>query len=118
MTGRDLDRLTLPYEAVDLGDGDRLALCVDDLGLTSIWIVRPLCETCDAAAIHGDASRASAPHEQHGPLPAVWRHRVSHVQPRCGRPTRTTGAPCRTPVAVPGIACGNHRTATRTGPNR
>ena len=32
-------------------------------------------------------------------------------QPRCGRETRTTGAPCRTPVARAGIACGNHRNA-------
>ena len=53
-----------------------------------------------------------ATHEQPGPLPGYWTRRVAavHRTPhRCGRPTKTTGAPCQTPVARAGGACSWHR---------
>jgi hypothetical protein len=72
-----------------------------------------------------------ATHAQPGPLPGYWTRRVAAVQEwhnivheagrmlaaehrtphRCGRPTKTTGAPCQTPVARPGGACSWHRSA-------
>jgi hypothetical protein len=51
-----------------------------------------------------------APHEQPGPLPPRWRSRVLLARLRCGRPTKTTGQPCRIEVTRPGEPCGLHRT--------
>lgn len=50
---------------------------------------------------------ADQPHEQTGPLPALWRRRING-DPRCGQPTRA-GRPCRIRVANRGDACGAHR---------
>jgi hypothetical protein len=52
-----------------------------------------------------------APHEQPGPLPPQWGSRVLLARLRCGRPTKTTGQPCRIEVTRPGAPCGLHRTA-------
>lgn len=49
-------------------------------------------------------------HEQLGPLPldVVRRITISRRTLRCGRRTKQ-GAPCQTPVARAGDACGRHR---------
>ena len=53
-------------------------------------------------------------HEQTGPLPLefVRRITISRRTHRCGRPTKTTGRPCRIEVTRPGEPCGLHRTPT------
>jgi hypothetical protein len=53
-----------------------------------------------------------AAHERVGPLPLefVRKITISRRTHRCGRPTKSTGAPCRTPVARPGDTCAWHRT--------
>jgi hypothetical protein len=49
-----------------------------------------------------------APHEADGPLNSWWRGRITRAPLLCGRPTRTTGRPCRAPVTRPGAACSQH----------
>jgi hypothetical protein len=57
-----------------------------------------------------DHTTPQARHEQLGPLPAGVRYQVWQVPAhRCGRPTKTTGRPCRIEVTRPGEACGLHR---------
>jgi hypothetical protein len=95
--------------AADLADGGppghRLAIAIRDDGEELYWIV------CDAEL---DAARprfgnADQPHEQLGPLPAMWRHRVALAPLRCRRTTTRTGRPCRILVSRPGDACSWHR---------
>ena len=61
-----------------------------------------------------DATCRDVPHEQTGPLPLEYVRRLmisirSAGVHRCGRPTKTTGRPCRIEVTPPGEACGLHR---------
>jgi hypothetical protein len=51
---------------------------------------------------------AAAPHEALGRLPAEYRERLG-LRHRCGRPTSTTGRPCRTIVEHHGEACTWHQ---------
>jgi hypothetical protein len=50
-------------------------------------------------------------HEQLGALPIEYVRRltISRRTHHCGRPTKTTGRPCRIEVTTPGEACGLHR---------
>jgi hypothetical protein len=65
----------------------------------------------------GDAQHAynhttpEAVYDQLGPLPLefVRRITVSSRAHRCGRPTKTTGRPCRIEVSRRGEPCGLHR---------
>jgi len=50
---------------------------------------------------------ADQPHEQTGPLPAVWRRRING-HPRCGQPT-AQGRPCQAGVTSQGDVCRVHR---------
>lgn len=67
---------------------------------------------------HNTYDRAPrARHEQLGPLPDGVRYRVWQVPVtahRCGRPTKTTGRPCRIEVSRPGEPCGIHRQRQET----
>jgi hypothetical protein len=65
----------------------------------------------DPAALIDFACREVA-HEQLGPLPIRWMHRVALAPARCGRATKA-GRPCRTLVSEPGGPCPRHR-ATAT----
>lgn len=59
-----------------------------------------------------DPSCPTVAHEQTGPLPLEYVRRITIAQRvhRCGRPTKTTGRPCRIEVPHPGDTCGLHRT--------
>jgi len=60
--------------------------------------------------IRYDPTCSTVRHEQTGPLPPGVRYRVWQVPAhRCGRPTKTTGRPCRIEVTRPGEPCGLHR---------
>lgn len=52
-----------------------------------------------------DPACTGVTHEQSGPLPTTWLHRVAL---RCGRLTKT-GRPCRALVGHTGSACARHR---------
>jgi hypothetical protein len=56
-----------------------------------------------------DSSCRDVAHEQLGPLPDRYRLGLQCIPIRCGRPTKTTGMPCRIEVAHPGQPCGLHR---------
>jgi hypothetical protein len=56
-----------------------------------------------------DASCPDAAHEQIGPLPAGWRHRIRLAPIRCG--LTLAGRPCRTQLGRAGAACKWHRNA-------
>jgi hypothetical protein len=70
-----------------------------------------------------DPTCSAVRHEHTGPLPPGVQYRVWQVMGscgsadrdvrRCGRPTKTTGRPCRIEVSNPGQPCGLHRSAAR-----
>ncbi|WP_241007786.1 hypothetical protein [Mycobacterium kubicae] len=110
-----------PRVTTALVDDDR-SVCLCDAGASdyaAVTAVRPdgtvlllLAEKDgigDPAAVF-DAGCADAPHEQPGPLPALWQTRVELAPLRCGRRT-LRGGRCRMPVGQPGQACGWHRRA-------
>ncbi|EFG79556.1 hypothetical protein HMPREF0591_0533 [Mycobacterium parascrofulaceum ATCC BAA-614] len=88
----------------DVGSaGYVLAVAVTSDGADTLWIV-------DDAELHAEHPRygsADQLHEQLGPLSAALRERIWPT-PRCGRPTKGTGRPCRIVVSGPGEACGLH----------
>jgi hypothetical protein len=109
MSGNDFDGFTLvDWERsvclCDVGPvGYVLAVAVANDGADTLWIV-------DEAELYAERPRhgnADQPHEQIGPLPAVWRRRL-HGDPRCGAPT-AAGRPCRMKVANHGEVCEVHR---------
>jgi hypothetical protein len=65
----------LVAEDVELPNGDQAAMVVSETGGSSYWIMRP--GSCDCASCCGDASVDSAPHEQHGRLPEMFRDRLA-----------------------------------------
>lgn len=88
--------------------GYSIAETVDPNGVIEFWILhQPQIGSPDA-----DHGNPTPPHELNGPLRPDWRRRVAETLLRCGRATRA-GRPCRTPVAVPGLACAHHRTEAR-----
>lgn len=78
-----------------------------------------------------DPSVTHAAHEQLGPLPKKLLDAIAGVEAiddrddldaqhfyfphRCGRPTKTTGRPCRIEVACPDEPCGLHRETGQGG---
>lgn len=89
--------------------GHSIAVAVTSTGDTSLWLV----DDAALGAKHQQWGNDNQPHEQQGPLPEHWRHRVDQVfarrnWPRCGRP-RKDGRPCRAPVARHGQHCSWHR---------
>jgi hypothetical protein len=64
-----------------------------------------------------DPTCSTVAHEQLGPLPLEVVRRITAAGRRarlfCGRPTKTTGQPCRIEVTRPGEPCGLHRTEAR-----
>jgi hypothetical protein len=102
----DVDRMMLGFEAIALGNGQRLAACIAADGTISFWFVYPLNAIEKARAVHGQA--ADAAHEQLGPLPGIYQQRLSSTAPRCGRPRRD-GRPCRIEVGSIGSGCHLHR---------
>lgn len=99
----DRAHASLPYEVVELGNGDELALAVDMRGDSTLWIIRP--GTCECDRCQG--STVDAAHERLGRLPAEYRERLG-LRHRCGRPT-SAGHPCRSIVGDAGVPCGWHR---------
>ncbi|WP_197373463.1 hypothetical protein [Mycolicibacterium baixiangningiae] len=62
-----------------------------------------------------DHGNPSPPHERTGPLPAAIRDLIT-PPPQCGRPTLTTGRPCRTRVLNYGDSCLQHRDTRHPNP--
>jgi hypothetical protein len=92
----------------DVGQPDYwAAVCVTASGEDLLWLV----SKDELGAEHPRCGTADQPHEQPGPLTSRWAARVALAPLRCARPTKS-GAPCRTPIARPGDACGWHRTTT------
>ena len=91
--------------AVRLPNGNDLVEAVTATGSTVLWLMVPLCDHCEAQAVHG--SIATATHERLGPLPESWWRRIRETPIRCGRP-RGDGKPCRTPVTHNNAACRRH----------
>jgi hypothetical protein len=111
MDSREFDGITLVdwERGVHLDDvglpGYGVTWCVDTDGQNTVWLVDR-----DALADGGDSvehGNANQPHEQLGPLPSIWLHRVALAQYRCGQP-RVDGRPCRQAVRGPGRTCGWH----------
>ena len=74
-----------------------------------------LSERPEADRVGYNPDTPQAPHEQPGPLPLDVVRRITAARRRgpplrCGRPTKTTGQPCRIEVTRPGEPCGLHRT--------
>jgi hypothetical protein len=91
----------------DVGQPDYwAAVCVTASGEDVLWLV----SKDELSADHPRCGSADQPHEQLGRLPQHVAHRL-HARPvhRCGRPTKTTGRPCRIEVTRPGEPCGLHR---------
>lgn len=87
-----------------LGDDLQAAVIVYADGSTWPWLVRP---TAPPDAVDGCSCAGHAPHDQDGPLPAVYRIRIRAARFRCGART-VSGRPCRTPVAGPADRCHHH----------
>lgn len=101
------DAAALGFEAIALGDGTLLAACIDADADVTFWIVKPLNDIEQHAAIHGRSSDAR--HDQLGPLPAAYRDRLRQVaRSRCGRTCRG-GRSCRNIVVHAGEPCSRHR---------
>ncbi|WP_207544947.1 hypothetical protein [Mycobacterium lehmannii] len=79
------------------------AVCITATGDDALWLV----SLDELDAEHPRRGDANQPHEQLGPLPAVWRRRLCG-DPRCGAPT-AAGRPCRMKVASHGEVCDVHR---------
>lgn len=90
---------TLPLTRLELERGFELAECVGSRGERSLWVLSP-----NAEAEPGDAGPRSAPHEQDGPLPKVYRQMLGLT---CGATARS-GKPCRAPVKSYGQRCSHH----------
>ena len=101
------DRYDLVHTAVSLENGYQAVEAVTPTGDRTLWLMAPLCRSCEETTQHGDASARSAPHDQEGQLPARFRPKP----PRCGRP-RSNGKPCRQWVDAEGDACTWHAGAT------
>lgn len=110
MTG-DTTSLIDPDRTASLRNGRAAAVTVNADGTVALWLVRTDQEPGDD---HGCTCSTCAPHEQDGPLPPEWQHRIGStwVYPKCGAPTLTTGQPCRAWVAHPGDRCHHHRTTS------
>lgn len=94
----------------DVGQGDYLAAtAIEFNGDEHLVLVERSAIGDDA--VRYDATCRDVAHEQIGPLPAIWRHRVALAPHRCGALTKT-GRPCRVLVAEPG-RCPRHRAPTR-----
>lgn len=105
------------FDGITLVDRSRSA-CLCDVGLPGFsvaWGVAPNGDDVawlvdEAEFLKGaDAQQGNANqvHEQVGPLPAIWRHRIALAPHRCGR-ARTDGRPCRQLVGAPGRTCAWH----------
>lgn len=102
MSDIDPANYSLALHELCLGDGWHAGVGIGPDGTSWPWIVAP--DTDEPG------HRVIPAHEQLGPLPALYRHRIS--QHRCGRPRRD-GKPCRTPVAHQGLTCANHTHVTK-----
>jgi hypothetical protein len=83
---------------------------VDTCGATHYLLA--LVDAIGDEHIRYDPTCSDVIHDQLGPLPLEFVRRITISQRthRCGRPTKTTGRPCRIEVTRPGEACGLHRT--------
>lgn len=109
LAAKPLDRAPI-VASWPLTDGPVLAMTLPGSGwdLWALDLDRCDCDRCVESWHTGDASPASAPHEQLGPLPARWTDRLARLAgPRCGQPRRD-GRPCRRHVARPGHPCHQH----------
>lgn len=93
----------------DVGQPDYIAAATIQADGTEHLVLAKLAALNDHAELY-DAACTAVSHEQLGPMPAAWRHRVAQAPLRCGRPTKT-GRPCRSYVTKPGGACARHRTS-------
>jgi hypothetical protein len=95
----------------DLGSDYTAAVVIDASGTEYLLLVHR--DEVGRGVVY-DAGCSTVGHEQLGPLPIEFVHRitVSRRTHRCGRPTKS-GAPCQTQVTRPGDACGWHRTGAR-----
>jgi hypothetical protein len=105
---------SLVFSITELGNGDRLAECVDSAGEVGYWLLRPLCERHEVVAEHGSTSESH--HDCLGPLPDVYQRRLLRTPLRCGHPRRD-GRACRAEVTTIGQACHHHSASARTAPD-
>ncbi|MDT5369269.1 MAG: hypothetical protein QOC62_3700 [Mycobacterium sp.] len=94
----------------DVGAADYLAAVVVDSDGTPHMVLAE-CASIGHPDVRCDTTCGSAVHEQLGPLPIEYVRRItiSRRTQRCGRPTKTTGRPCRIEVTRIGEPCGLHR---------
>ncbi|WP_138843652.1 hypothetical protein [Rhodococcus pyridinivorans] len=118
--GREFDEKSIPdpRRTITLDNGTTAAECITSEGTITLWLLN----TCDVEPVdqYGCACWHCVPHEYPGATlpPDIQRRLDRAMQPRCGRPRRD-GAPCRTPVARPGLSCHNHaHTPTPEGTDR
>lgn len=104
MTG-DNRPIVDPRRVACVGGGTHAVVAIGPQGDTVLWLMGPDLD----GDTYGNAGPQAAPHEQTGPLPPLYRHRLRAVLLTCGAPTITTGRPCRYPVTRPGDRCHHHR---------
>ena len=82
-----------------------LAVCVTEDGRADLVLINTTLVDDDRSTYN--PTTPDAPHEQQGPLPAEYAHRITARQPHCGRRAKS-GALCRTPVVREGDSCFWH----------
>jgi hypothetical protein len=93
---------------VCLDDDHELRWAISPDGeLWPVVLDRRVTETTYLALGVDHATRA-APHEAYGPLTHEWAWKVRTAPVLCGRPTKTTGRPCRATAVRPGAPCNQH----------
>jgi len=98
----DPERYALALLELCLGDGWHAGVGIGPDGSVWPWLVAP---DTDEPGHH-----VVPPHEQLGPLPALYAARVRRAAVRCSAPT-LHGSPCRVTVATTGARCHLHRDA-------
>ncbi len=101
----DPERHALPLLELCLGGGWHAGVGIGPDGSVWPWLIDPDADT--------PARHVAPPHEQLGPLPALYAARVRRAAVRCSAST-LHGHPCRVAVPTPGARCHRHRAADAT----
>jgi hypothetical protein len=87
----------IPFERLDLGDGNDLGVCVNPDGSLTFWILVPGGEI-------DQGCYGTATHERTGRLPLAWQRKVDAIG-MCGQPTGH--GPCPNQPVQDGL-CAQH----------